>query len=265
MDPHPRTNPRITPQPLAGTGLAVTPVGLGAFKLGRDLGTKYPGSYRIPSEDQATRIIHQMLDLGINYIDTAPAYGLSEERVGRAIRDRPDVVVSTKVGESFQVIDQQPVSDYRYDAATTRASIERSLRRLGRDALDLVFIHSNGDDLNILNQTDVVDTLTALRDRGDIRAVGLSGKTAEGFAQSLEWADAVMVEYSAAEPGLSQTIAQAAERGVGVVVKKALNSGHLTADAALRFVFEQPGVGSVVIGTLNPDHMRTNLAVAAHG
>lgn len=257
----------MDPRPLGKSGLAVTRLGFGAFKIGRDLGTKYPGQYHMPEPDQAVDIIHQMLDLGLNYIDTAPAYGLSEERIGAALcRKRlKDIVISTKVGESFSVVDGQPHSEYRYDDASIRSSIDRSRKRLGRDTLDIVFIHSNGDDAHILNQTDAVETLTALRDTGTIRAVGLSGKTAKGFAQSFEWADVAMVEYSPAAPQLADTIALAHERGVGVVVKKALGSGHLPADEALRFVFDHPGVNSAVVGTLNAKHMQANLAAVYRG
>lgn len=257
----------MDPQPLASTGLAVTPIGFGAFKIGRDTGTKYPGGYHIPDEEQAVAIVHEMLGLGINYIDTAPAYGLSEERVGKALRGNAGegVVVSTKVGESFSVIDGRPHSEYRYDAASIRASIDRSRRLLGRDTLDIVFIHSKGDDGRILNQTDAVETLTALRDSGTVHAIGLSGKTAEGFAQSFDWADVAMVEYSPAAPELADTITLAREHGVGVIVKKAMNSGHLPPEEALRFVFDHPGVTSAVVGTLNPDHMGANLAAVAGG
>ncbi|XAL99230.1 aldo/keto reductase [Phycisphaeraceae bacterium D3-23] len=257
----------MDPQPLARTGLAVTPIGFGAFKIGRDLGTKYPGRYRMPDEDKAITIIHEMLDLGLNYIDTAPAYGLSEERVGLALsRKRHDnLVVSTKVGETFRVIDGGPHSEYRYDDASIRTSIDRSRKRLGRDTLDIVFIHSHGDDRHILNETDAVETLCALRDAGTVRAIGLSGKTAAGFAQSFDWADVAMVEYSPAAPELADTIALAHEQGVGVIVKKALGSGHLPADEALRFVFAHPGVGAAVVGTLNAAHMQANIEAVAGG
>ena len=257
----------MDPRPLARTGLAVTPIGFGAFKIGRDTGTKYPGSYRIPNEDAAVAIVHQMLDLGLNYLDTAPAYGLSEERLGQALHKAPSaseqIIVSTKVGEVFTVVDGKPHSDYRYDAASIRDSIDRSRQRLGRDTLDIVFIHSHGDDLHILNQTDAVETLTTLRDQGVIRAIGLSGKTAEGFAQSFDWADVAMIEYSPAAPELATTIAMAHQLGVGVIVKKALASGRLPATEALRFVFDQPGVNSVVIGTLNAEHMQANIAAVS--
>lgn len=259
----------MDPRPLGNTQLAVTPIGFGAFKIGRDTGTKYPGRYTLPDEDAAVAIVHQMVGLGINYIDTAPAYGLSEQRVGKALlalpADSRDIVVSTKVGEEFSVVDGEPCSVYRYDAASVRASIDRSRQRLGRDTLDLVFIHSNGEDDRILNQTDAVETLVALREQGVVRAIGLSGKSADGFAQSFSWADAAMVDYSPAAPELAGTIALAHERGVGVVIKKALGSGRLPADEALRFVFDQPGVGSVVVGTLNAEHMRANIAAANRG
>jgi len=251
-------------RPLGSTSLAVTPVGFGAFKIGRDQGAKYPTGYTLPTEDQAVAIVHRMIDLGINYIDTAPAYGLSEHRVGKALAQAStsEIVVSTKVGETFTAgSDGRPgKSVYAFDAESIRRSIDRSRRMLGRDTLDIVFIHSNGDDLHILDQTDTAETLIALRDAGVIRAIGLSGKTPQGFERTFDWADVAMVEFSPAAPELAATIHAAADKGLGVVVKKALGSGHLSADEALGFVFKQPGVCSAVVGTLSADHMRANIA-----
>jgi aryl-alcohol dehydrogenase-like predicted oxidoreductase len=80
---------------------------------------------------------------------------------------------------------------------------------------------------------------------------------------SLDWADAIMVEYHLDDPSHSDVIAVAAERGVGVVVKKGLASGKLPAAEAIAFVLGNTGVGSLVVGGLNLDHLRTNVALAA--
>ena len=89
-------------RPLGSTGLRVSPLGLGTVKLGRDQGVKYPQQFRIPDDAQALALLNQARDLGINLIDTAPAYGNSEQRLGPLLRgQRQDWVIVSKVGEEF--------------------------------------------------------------------------------------------------------------------------------------------------------------------
>ncbi|HEU6454768.1 MAG TPA: aldo/keto reductase, partial [Roseateles sp.] len=89
-------------RPLGSTGLTVSPLGLGTVKLGRDQGVKYPNGFQIPDDDAARMLLRQARELGINLIDTAPAYGRSEERLGPLLRgQRQDWVIVSKVGEEF--------------------------------------------------------------------------------------------------------------------------------------------------------------------
>ncbi len=200
-----------------------------------------------------------MLDLGINYIDTAPAYGISEERIGRAIAARRrEFVLSTKVGETFD----DGRSTYDFSERAVRTSVQRSLERLRTDELDIVLIHSDGNDLEILNHTDVVPTLTALRDAGVIKAIGLSAKTVDGARAALAWADVLMVEYHVRDQSHGPVIAEAVDAGVGVVVKKGLASGQIDPAEAIPFVLGTAGVASLVIGGLDIDHIRTNISLA---
>jgi aryl-alcohol dehydrogenase-like predicted oxidoreductase len=245
---------------LGTTGIELSPVGFGAFKIGRNEGIKYPAGYALPTDDEVAALVDGLLDMGINYFDTAPAYGTSEERLGRVLGTRSrDVVISTKVGETFE----DGRSSYDFSADGIRESVGRSLRRLGRDVLDLVFIHSDGRDLEILNDTVAVPTLEALRDEGLVRAIGLSGKTVEGARAALAWADAIMIEYHLQDRSHEPVLGEAAAAGVGVVVKKPLASGHLDPAAAIRFAVADPAVASVVVGTLSLDHMRANLEAAS--
>lgn len=251
--------PAMQLRPLGRTGLLTSPIGFGAFKIGRNEKTKYPTAYELPDDAAVEDLLNGVLDLGINSIDTAPAYGISEERIGRTISHRRrEFVLSTKVGENFE----NGESRYDFTRAGVEASLNRSLQRLRTDVLDLVFIHSNGDDLAVLNETDVVDVLAAYRDRGAIRGIGLSGKTTEGARASFEWADAVMVEYNASDTSHAEVIREAGELGIAVVVKKGLASGHLPAADAIQFVLGNPHVASVVVGGLNLDHIRANVAAA---
>jgi len=246
-------------RPLGRAGLTVSPLGYGAFKIGRNEGIKYPSEYDLPDEADVGRLLNGVLDLGINYIDTAPAYGVSEERIGHAIgKRRREFTLSTKVGETFE----NGRSSFDFSRDGIRASLERSLKRLHTEVLDVVFIHSDGDDLRILNETDAVATLQDTKQAGLVRAVGLSGKTVAGATAALDWADVLMVEYHLHNRSHEPVIAAAASRGVGVVVKKGLGSGHLAAAEAIPFVLGNPGVSCMVVGSLNVEHLRQNVELA---
>lgn len=253
-------------KPLGATGLRVSPLGLGTVKFGRNQGVKYPQPFTLPSDREALALLELAWDLGINLLDTAPAYGDSEQRLGRWLRHcRHDWLIVTKVGEEFH----DGISSFDFSAAATRASVERSLRRLGVDALDAVLIHSSGDDLVILEQKAVLPTLLKLKAAGLVRAVGISTKTIAGGLRAVQCCDLVMVTYNPRQREELPVIRAAHAAGKGILIKKGLLSGHLDqiaeidpAVAALRFIYAEPGVSSVVVGTLNPDHLRANAAAA---
>ena len=244
-------------RPLGQTGLLVTPLGFGAFKIGRNEKVKYPQPYDLPDDTAVERLLNGVLDAGINLIDTAPAYGISEERIGKFISQRrSEFVLSTKVGERFVNCE----SSFDFTGPGVRASVADSLKKMRTEVLDILFVHSNGDDLTIQQQTDVVPTLQKLKHLGYLRAIGFSGKTPVGAAAALDWADVVMVEYHLNDTTHADVIAAAASREVGVVVKKGLASGRLPPAEALRFVLANPHVASVIVGGLSSDHLRANIA-----
>jgi aryl-alcohol dehydrogenase-like predicted oxidoreductase len=237
----------------------ITPIGFGAVKIGRNEAVKYPVPYVLPDDDQVSALLNGVLDLGVNFIDTAPAYGLSEQRIGRTISHRrTEFVLSTKVGESF--VDGRSTFDFSKRAI--HLSIDQSRQRLGTQVLDLVLIHSDGRDMHILEHTDAVTTLLDLRQGGTVRAVGLSGKTSEGLSAALAWADVLMVDFSGSNRQHAQVLDLAKQAGVGILVKKGLGSGHLAAPEAIRFVLGHAAVSSLVVGTLNLDHVRQNVRAA---
>ncbi|MBX8608134.1 aldo/keto reductase [Pseudomonas cichorii] len=254
-------------RPLGSTGLSISPLGLGTVKLGRDQGVKYPNGFTIPDDQQAQMLLKMARDMGINLIDTAPAYGTSEERLGPLLRgQRQDWVIVSKVGEEFE----NGQSSHDFSAAHTRLSVERSLKRLETDFIDLVLVHSDGNDLAILNDTEVYQTLAELKREGKIRGFGFSGKTVEGGLLALREGDCAMVTYNLNEQGEKPVLDYAAAHDKGILVKKALASGHICLNpgvdpvqASFQLLFEHPGVASAIVGTINPLHLAHNVACAA--
>ncbi|PBQ18708.1 aldo/keto reductase [Pseudomonas congelans] len=254
-------------RPLGSTGLNVSPLGLGTVKLGRDQGVKYPSGFKIPDDQQAKMLLHMARDMGINLIDTAPAYGTSEERLGPLLRgQRQDWVIVSKVGEEF--VNGQ--SSHDFSATHTRKSVERSLKRLETDFLDLVLVHSDGNDLAILNDAEVYQTLADLKREGKIRGFGFSGKTVEGGLLALRDGDCAMVTYNLNEQDEKPVLDYAQVHGKGILVKKALASGHVCltpgmdpVHASFQLLFEHPAVASAIVGTINPLHLAHNVATAA--
>ena len=254
-------------RPLGSTGLHVSPLGLGTVKLGRDQGVKYPNGFTIPDDRKASLLLARARELGINLIDTAPAYGISEERLGPLLAgQREDWVIVSKVGEEFE----NGLSRFDFSAAHTRLSVERSLQRLRTDRIEMVLVHSDGNDLHILREEEVYQTLAELKREGKILAYGLSGKTAEGGLLALEQGDCAMVTYNLNDQRERPVIDYAAAHGKAILVKKALASGHLCLEPGVdpvrrsfELVFSHPGVGAAIIGTINPQHLADNVATVA--
>lgn len=241
-------------------GHLVSRLGLGTVKFGRNTGVKYPGGdgFALPDDATINSILDLCLDLGITLLDTAPAYGSSEERLGQLLGTRRNkFFVMTKTGEEFD----GSQSRYDFSAAHTRLSIERSLKRLNTDYLDAVLVHSNRDDVNVVTQTDVLETLHRLRDAGKIGLIGVSTYTVAGGLAALGHSDAVMVAHNRQYTDEASVIASAHQAGKAVFVKKALASGHSSdAGADLRFVLATQGVSAAVIGSLTPANIRANVA-----
>lgn len=254
-------------RPLGKTGILVSPLGLGTVKLGRTEGVKYPRPFEIPDDHAAGALLDTARSFGINLIDTAPAYGRSEERLGALLAGRRDAwVICTKAGEEFE----NGVSRHDFSPAAIAASVERSLRRLRTDRLDIVLLHSDGDDLEILERSGALEALQRAKAAGQVRAIGASTKTPEGAILAATRCDVVMLTLNPHTTADEPALEHARRSGAGVLIKKALDSGRLpqssnaadAVDSALRFVLTKPAVSSVIIGTINPDHLRANAAAA---
>lgn len=257
-------------RPLGNTGLRVSVLGLGTVKLGRTRGLKYPDAQiaaELPTENAATELLRTATELGINLIDTAPAYGVAEERIGLLMaannwfggRDR--WVVCTKAGEEFDSLAAGGAGESRFDFSpgAVRASVERSLMRLRTDRVEIMLLHSDGRDEWIIRESGALEELRRLKSRGLVRAIGVSTKTLAGGLLAAETCDVVMVMLNPAQRGELPAIQSAHGRGKGVLIKKGLASGH-TPDpsGAIRFVLGTPGVSSMIVGTSSAAHLREN-------
>lgn len=255
----------ISKRRFASTGESVSVLGLGTVKFGRNQGVKYPGGdgFSLPSDAEIAAILDLCHERGINLLDTAPAYGTSEERLGKLLgKRRKDFFIVTKTGEEFV----NGKSSYIFTAEHTAQSVERSLTRLRTDYLDCVLVHSSRDDLDVMTKTPVLETLARLKEQGKILSFGVSVHTVDGGKKAVDLTDAVMVAYNKAEPAGKAVIDYAHEHGKAVLVKKGLASGHVNTLGSLekniRFILETPGVTSLVFGSLSAANILNNIKAA---
>lgn len=255
----------IAQRPFGAGGRNVSLLGLGTVKFGRNQNVRYPGGdgFSLPTEGAIEALLDLCLEQGITLIDTAPAYGTSEERLGALMGTRREkFFLMSKTGEEFA----NGSSEYIFTAQHTRRSVERSLMRLRTDYLDCVLVHCSRDDARVLAETPVMETLAALKAEGKVGAIGASTYTIAGGKLAVDMSDCVMVAYNASYTQEKPVIDYAARKGKAVLVKKGLASGHVDALGALRnnirFVLDTPGVTSLVFGSLNPQNILSNIAAA---
>jgi aryl-alcohol dehydrogenase-like predicted oxidoreductase len=208
---------------LGRTGIKVTPYGLGALMFATQVGNSDP--------KDSIRIIHKALDAGINLIDTADAYGDSEEIVGAALKGRRDnVVLTTKVSGPMGTDPNQQGASRRW----IMTAIENSLRRLQTDHIDVYQIQRPDPD------TDIEETLSAMTDlvrSGKVRAIGTSTMPASDIVEAQWVAERRGLErfrteqppYSILNRSIEREVLPVAQRyGMGILVWGPLGQGMLT-------------------------------------
>jgi aryl-alcohol dehydrogenase-like predicted oxidoreductase len=242
---------------LGKTGIKVSRLGLGTVKFGRNEAVKYPEQFELPDHKHISDLVGYAKDLGINMLDTAPAYGISEERLGRLLKgQRQDWVIVSKAGEEFE----KGMSIYDFTPEHFEESLTRSLQRLQTDYLDVLLIHSNGKDLDILSNDKLIQKLQDFKKRGLVKAVGASTKTVDGGIKALELLDVAMTIY---EPAEQPVMDYAADKRKGILLKKILASGHNTnIQMAMDFAFAHPATSAVIVGTLQQAHLLQNYQAA---
>ncbi len=208
---------------LGRTGIKVTPYGLGALMFATQVGN--------PDPEDSIRIIHKALDAGINLIDTADAYGDSEEVVGRALKGRRDnVVLTTKVSRPMGTDPNQQGASRRW----ILTAVENSLRRLQTDHIDVYQIQRPDPD------TDIEETLSAMTDlvrSGKVRVIGTSTMPASDIVEAQWVAERRGLErfrteqppYSILNRSIEREVLPVAQRyGMGILVWGPLGQGMLT-------------------------------------
>jgi aryl-alcohol dehydrogenase-like predicted oxidoreductase len=244
---------------------SVSRLGLGTVKFGRNRGVKYPGGdgFKIPEDKDIELLLDVALNCGINVLDTAPAYGSSEERLGKLLGARRNqFFLVTKTGEEFS----NAGSEHVFTGEHTRMSVERSLHDLKTDFLDCVLVHSSRDDVNVITKSAALEMLSRLKDEGKIGSFGVSTYTVEGGKLAVDLSDCVMVSYNMQYTAELPVIEYARGKGKPALIKKGLASGHFdvrkTAEH-IRFVTGTPGVTTLIFGSINPHHIRANAAALA--
>jgi aryl-alcohol dehydrogenase-like predicted oxidoreductase len=275
---------------LGRTGLSVTVLGFGAMEL-RGTGGRNPRPLPVGS---AGRVLDAVLDAGINFIDTSIDYGDSERLIGESIAHRRDeYFLASKAGCHWDVAAPPgtgPVP-HDYSPAHIRAGLERSLRLLRTDHLDLLQLHIS-PSLETIKADGVIETLQALRDEGKVRFIG-SSSTLPNIRDHLDLDvfDAFQIPYSALERDHETVIAQASSQNSGVIIRggvakggprpdrpqnvwqawesarldELLDPGQSRVEFVLRYTLANPGLSTIIVGTASVDHLTGNVTNALRG
>jgi aryl-alcohol dehydrogenase-like predicted oxidoreductase len=251
--------------------------------------------------DSVTRILNLLLDQGVNVIDTAAMYEGSEELIGQAIgHRRAEFVLISKCGTESSEFSEPP-----WSAGRISKTVDRALRRLKTDHLDVMLLHTC--ELETLQKGEALSALLAARKAGKVRHVGYSGDN-DAAAHAAGLADVAVIQTSvnlADQANIEAVLPAAQARKIGVMAKRPIANaawkptsrqpgpygGYAleyhnrlkkmgvspaalgipgSADAAwpelaLRFTLSHAGVHTAIIGTTNEANANANIAAAARG
>lgn len=275
-------------QRLGRTGLAVTQLGYGS------MGIRGPRTWgvRVVSDEAAERVLNAVLDAGINFIDTAPDYGQSEERIGRYLSSRRgEFYLATKCGCAYvQHADHLEIA-HVWQPDVVQRNIETSLQRLRTDYVDLLQFH--GGDAESLQRAGLIELLQSLREQGVIRWIGASSSLPHlpGLID-LGVFDSFQIPYSCLAPEHHEWIDKAAAAGAGIIIRggmaqggpdaeiqrpalndvwtrarldEVLPAGMPRAELILRYTLSHSHCHTTIVGTCNLDHLAENIAAANRG
>ena len=273
---------------LGRTGLEVTQLGYGS------MGLRGPRTWgkRVVSDEDADRILNSVLDAGVNFIDTSPDYGVSEERIGRFIGSRrEEYFLATKCGCAPTQHDGHLEIEHIWTKGTVQRNIENSLQRLQTDRIDILQFH--GGEAEVLQRQGLIDVLLDYREQRVIGFLGVSSSLPQlpGMID-LGVFDTFQIPYSCLNPAHDEWMARAGETGAGIIIRggiahggpdaeiqrPALNdiwsrarldellpAGMHRAELILRYTLSHPHCDTVIVGTCNAEHLIENVASAARG
>jgi len=287
----------IETRPLGHTGEEVTILGYGAMELRGD--PRGP----VIEDEAAGALLNAVLDEGINLIDTSIDYGRSEELIGRYVGHRRDeYFLASKCGCLLgpPPPGANPPFPHDFSEENIRSGIERSLRRLKTDRLDLLQVHISPSRQQ-MERDGTVETLLSLRDAGTVRFIGMSG-TLPNLTDHISMGvfDVFQIPYSVLQREHEDLITAAVETGAGTLIRGGAARGAPAEDKdwrqgplglsegegqrrweasgveellgdmsrlefVLRFTLSHPGLSSTIVGTANPEHLRSNVAIAEKG
>lgn len=208
---------------LGRTGLKVSRLAFGAGPIG----------YLESDQTEASRLLNRLLDRGVTVIDTAAAYLGSEELIGQAVGHRRDeYVLLSKCGRKVDGVEGED-----WSAQVVAATVDRSLRRLKTDHLDVMLLHSCRKE--VLERGEALGALERAREAGKIRFAGYSGDNeAAAFAVDLPHVDVLMCSLNLCDQvNLDQALPMAAKAGTGVVAKRTVANAAWKPREAQRGVY----------------------------
>lgn len=211
---------------LGKTGLRVSSISLGTVEIGVEYGIQRAGKPNRPCRNDAIRLLDYAVHSGINLFDTAPNYGISEELVGEAVGGRSDCHVASKV--SIPAGGRSRPSGKELDREIN-LSIEKSLRSLRRNVIDVVQIHNA--DLEVIRRGDIASALLRAKKSGKARFLGASlyGEDAALAAIDAGCFDVIQLPYNILDQRMAQKVfSSARQSGVGIIGRSALLKGVLT-------------------------------------
>lgn len=224
---------------LGKTGLRISRMGFGGIPI-----------QRIDAE--GTKVLMQQLaDAGVNYIDTARGYTVSEQYLGYALEGiRDKFVLATK-------------SMARTKEAMA-ADIETSLANLRTDHIDLYQVHNPGMEQleQVVAEGGALEALMEAKEAGKIGHIGLTAHSAAVFERALEldWVETIMFPYNIVESQGAELIRECTEKNVGFIDMKPLAGGAIeNASLALRYVCSNPDVSVVIPGMAEPSELEENI------
>lgn len=264
----------------------VTFLGFGALEIGRNWGMGSDNER--PQEEVAGVVLNTVLDLGINLIDSASAYHRSEERIGKYVSNRRnEYVLATKCGEHSD----EPRTYYDFTYNGIAKSIDKSLKLLNTDVIDLLQIHFGPDPEGTLDRGETLRAMQDAQKAGKVKYLGASidGDIAKRCILSGDF-DVMQLGYNLFHQGNEENIRLCKERGMGVLIRSGLGNGLLTSRVVnnldnlreadrikaekllklvegntdmltalgLHFLYENDGISSVIVGTKKPENVKKN-------